>query len=1461
MLRRALLILLAVTALLVVSVLGVFGAANTGWGRAQIATLIEDATAGGPVAVRIGAIEGRLPDRIVLRDVSAGDGDGEFARIGELVLDWRLLDLAFGRVAITAVEISNASLDRPPVLPDGPTEAEPAPAEPLSLQFSPPGIAVSLDRLSIDALTLGAAVAGETVTVTADLSAALTADAASARGWVEAARESGPPARAEIDAALAPASGVLRAELSLRESKGGLVAELLAVEDRPPLALSLSGEGNVEDWRGRLQGGFGADAGIGLDLMVAADAGGYRLGIDGSATVARLAPNGLRSLLAAPATLRITVHARPDGSINLDTLSVALPSARLTASAATDPAGTPVAARLALDVPDLTPFQDLAGTALAGGVTLSADLEEDGRRLAVRVAGDPATAGIALNELTLDLTAEADRALASLPETLRFSIAGDTATPMLEGIDVPGLLGPRVSLSATGTLAPDSLDATVDRLAIAADGVRVDGSAALSGGARLTPVLAVTLPDLARLRDLAGLNLDGAARVDLDGTVALDPLSVTATLAVTGDGLTIGDPALDDLVGPGPTLLTGVTLDAERRLDLLGLELVVAAARAAGDLSLALEDGSIGGRLDLSAADLSILAPLAGTELAGRAVVAANLGGTLEAPAAAASWRVSGLRAAGTAVDEITGSATVAGLPASPAGDFATRAVMGRRPIDLAFAYGLGGDQLRVSGLRLDGLGASAAGDLALDLASTLAEGSLSLRADDLATVATAFDLPISAGTLNGEVGLTADQGQGAEVAVSLDGLTLDDGTSLDNARLTAALSDLTGAMNGRADLSLNGAATGGARVDSATLGAEITDGIARVALEASGDAGMAISLASTATVPLDPASAPIVIDRLDADLGDAALRQASPLTITLAPSPRIEGIDLAVDDGRISGHAGLDTADFDIALAIRALPVALARLADPTLRLAGRIAGDIRVTGPIDNPDADITLSTSGVRTLDPDLAEIPPLVADIALRLAQRRASARVEAAIGDGATTTVIAALEGRSAGAGSPPVFDDTTPLDASVSADLDLARVSAFLPLDLIAIAGTGAARVSATGTLGDPTLAGTVTVDDGRLDMPGAGVYLRDTTLRAEGAGQDLVIRRFETKAAGGGTLTASGSLSADAADGFPIDVTASARNFNISDQDTASVFVDLDLTASGALPEYLLAGTITVLPTRIQIPETLPPSVVEIDVVEVRDGRIVGATREDDPADEEASAPLRLDLIIDVPGQVFVAGRGLESEWGGQLAVTGLADAPVVEGEIAVRRGEFRAVGKTFAFERGRVVFDGGSAGDPGLDMRLVTAVTDIQAAVVVAGRASAPEISLESDPSLPEEDILSRLLFGSDKAELTPVQALKLARSAAILSGNFGSGPGITDQVRDTLGVDTLDVDTSTNDDGSVGASLSVGKYIAPGVFLKLQQGLSGATSRAVVEVELTDTISVETDVGADSQSRVGVNYELDY
>src|SRR3546814_8703577 len=87
------------------------------------------------------------------------------------------------------------------------------------------------------------------------------------------------------------------------------------------------------------------------------------------------------------------------------------------------------------------------------------------------------------------------------------------------------------------------------------------------------------------------------------------------------------------------------------------------------------------------------------------------------------------------------------------------------------------------------------------------------------------------------------------------------------------------------------------------------------------------------------------------------------------------------------------------------------------------------------------------------------------------------------------------------------------------------------------------------------------------------------------------------------------------------------------------------DLAFTGRLPDYRLAGTVTVLPSEIRIPEQLPPSVIELDVTEVRDGVIVRSPDPHRAEEGEASAPVALDLRIDIPGQVFVRGRGLERD------------------------------------------------------------------------------------------------------------------------------------------------------------------------------------------------------------------------
>ena len=69
---------------------------------------------------------------------------------------------------------------------------------------------------------------------------------------------------------------------------------------------------------------------------------------------------------------------------------------------------------------------------------------------------------------------------------------------------------------------------------------------------------------------------------------------------------------------------------------------------------------------------------------------------------------------------------------------------------------------------------------------------------------------------------------------------------------------------------------------------------------------------------------------------------------------------------------------------------------------------------------------------------------------------------------------------------------------------------------------------------------------------------------------------------------------------------------------------------------------------------------------------------------DLELPDNIELDLNIKMPGQAFVRGRGLESEWQGELAITGTTSTPIIKGSIDSKRGAFNLLGKVFNLETG---------------------------------------------------------------------------------------------------------------------------------------------------------------------------------
>jgi translocation and assembly module TamB len=111
-----------------------------------------------------------------------------------------------------------------------------------------------------------------------------------------------------------------------------------------------------------------------------------------------------------------------------------------------------------------------------------------------------------------------------------------------------------------------------------------------------------------------------------------------------------------------------------------------------------------------------------------------------------------------------------------------------------------------------------------------------------------------------------------------------------------------------------------------------------------------------------------------------------------------------------------------------------------------------------------------------------------------------------------------------------------------------------------------------------------------------------------------------------------------------------------------------------------------------------------------------------------------------------------------------------------------------------------------------------------------------------------------------LTAIEAAQLAASVAELTGRGGGAGGILGRIRSSLGVDVLRVESSETSNSAT-PDVAAGKYLTDDVYIGAKQGATAESGAAEIEVELTPNISIESSVGQQGQSEVGVNFKWDY
>lgn len=403
---------------------------------------------------------------------------------------------------------------------------------------------------------------------------------------------------------------------------------------------------------------------------------------------------------------------------------------------------------------------------------------------------------------------------------------------------------------------------------------------------------------------------------------------------------------------------------------------------------------------------------------------------------------------------------------------------------------------------------------------------------------------------------------------------------------------------------------------------------------------------------------------------------------------------------------------------------------------------------------------------------------------------------------------------------------------------------------------TGEVRIAGDmrGSLNDPQIRGTLRGDGLRLQSTLTGTDVTDISILGTFDGSVLRLPRFSGNA-GSGTVSGSGSvdLSRVFSSGVGMDIRLAANNARILDRDDMAAVVSGPLRIVARDNVGTVAGRLDMRSGRWRLGRAS-------DVQ-----RLPNIAREEInlPADRQtrktAGTPWRYLIDVQANNRFTVTGMGLDSEWGVDVRLRGNTSEPVLFGQADLVRGGYQFAGKRFDLVRGRISFSGENPPDPRLDVEAEADVNDINATILIQGTAYSPEISFSSVPALPEEEVLSRLLFGDSVANISAPEALQLGAALAAFEGGGGGGLDPINELRSAIGVDRLRVIGADEALGR-GTSVAVGEYIGRNLYVELVTDGKGY-SATELEFRVTSWLSLLATVSSLNYNAVSAEISKDY
>jgi translocation and assembly module TamB len=998
----------------------------------------------------------------------------------------------------------------------------------------------------------------------------------------------------------------------------------------------------------------------------------------------------------------------------------------------------------------------------------------------------------------------------------------------IDGLEIPG---PQPRLLAKGPLTIDAsldLDAAARPLDLTAAHplfkMRAHAETTPASGAEQHATVALTVLDLAPFAAFAGEDVRGTAAINGRVTHGRAGTTIAADVEL---GPTGGAAGWLPIVGPKVMLKVegGITDDAIK----------VSSLRVAGNGMTLTASGTASRAPPTVAADdfIKDLKVRWQLEVANAAVLSSDIAGDLQAsgqlngpPAAfAADAEVtSHLSVRGSATGTLEATVHARGLPKMPSGAIQAHGMLDGAPLDLDTAVERsGGDAYRLLVRRADWKSAHLEGDVTADAALTQSSGQLHLHVGQLGDFDRLLGLNLTGG-LEGSLGFNPKQQGHTQAHVTLDGSNVGVGQFAGDVHVVA---------------------DGAAGAIAMQLNAQLPKLY-----------GFPATASAVATLDVDARQ--LHLSSLAARYRDETFRLLSPAQLSFANG-------VAVDELKIGARAavfdlkGQVAPTLDLSASLLHLKPDLVNAFAPGLLASGTIEAQARLQGAIASPTGSVKADVDDLRFADDAATGLPAVQLHAAAQLADDTAALKATLNAGPGSQLKA----------SGNVPLNPDGA-LDLKIGGKLDAGMANPLLEARGLHAAGKLAVDATVTGSSSAPQVGGGITLSDGSLRDYARGVNLSDIEAEIVGNEAGLLIKSFKATAVTG-PVAMTGSFGV-LQPGMPLDLKITAKDAQPVASSIVTATLDADLNVRGKARERIdVAGTIHVIRAKIGIPNSLPPDVAVLDVR--RRGKPA-------PAPESKPVIIGIDITVQAPQEIIVQGRGLDAEMGGEIHLTGPSDDLLASGGFNLLRGWFTLAGTRLEFKEGsRVGFDGAGLRkkiDPTLDFTAETTQAEYTITLKISGPADAPRFDFTSSPSLPQDDIMARLLFGVPGSQLTALQYAQIAAALATLSGVGGNGSNPLVKLQKTLGLDRLTVQSSTTTTAAgtenSGAAIAAGRYVTKRVYIEGKQTTTG-TSQVQIDVDLTKHLKLQTRLGNgtaitqgttpenDPGSSVGLSYQFEY